>query len=168
MAADKELRGDHGLVADGCQRPANQPLVLTSGVTLRGVVKGAAQVEGLAHQVDRLVVAHPGPVSVAEPHAAEADGRNLQIAVTEFADRSEALASKVRKSAPSATQFPNNPASGILFLFERLDQSLQDIGTERLDQMMIKACLLSTTAIFRPFEACDGRHHWVRCSGLLA
>jgi hypothetical protein len=85
VAADKELRGDHGLVADGCQRPANQPLVLTSGVTLRGVVKGAAQVEGLAHQVDRLVVAHPGPVSVAEPHAAEADGRNLQIAVTEFA-----------------------------------------------------------------------------------
>jgi hypothetical protein len=84
-AADKELRGDHDLVADGCQRPADQPLVLTGGVALRGVVKGAAQVERLAHQVDRLVVAHPRPVSVAEPHAAESDRRDFQIALSECA-----------------------------------------------------------------------------------
>jgi hypothetical protein len=53
-----------------------------------------------------------------------------------------------------------------LFLLERLDQRHQNIWTKRLDQMMIKPCLPSTTAIFSLSEARNGRHQWLRRAGL--
>src|SRR3974390_1000836 len=79
-----ELRGDDDLIADRCQRPADQSLILACGVTFSGVVKGAAQVERLAHQIDRLVLVRRRPVSVTEPHRAQTDRRDFQIATSEF------------------------------------------------------------------------------------
>jgi hypothetical protein len=49
-----------------------------------------------------------------------------------------------------------------------LDQRHQSIGTKRLDQMMIKPCFLSVTAIFWLPEPRNGCHQWLRRVGLLA
>ncbi len=75
-----ELRGDHDLIANGSEGTTDQLLVSTSGVALGGVEEGAAQVESLTHQVNRLVVTNAGAVPMAEAHTAEADRRNLQPA----------------------------------------------------------------------------------------
>ena len=80
-----ELRGDHDLVAEGRQGLAHQFLVRERTVGLGGVEEGDAALEGRPDQRDRLLPVGRRAVTIAEPHAAEADRRDFQTAVAEFA-----------------------------------------------------------------------------------
>lgn len=77
-SVDAELRGDCDLVTNRGQSAADQLLVGAGGVPLGGVEEGAAEIERLAHQLDRLALADPRSIAVAEPHGPEPDGRQLE------------------------------------------------------------------------------------------
>jgi hypothetical protein len=114
-ACHMELRGDDDLIADRRQRPADQPLILACGVTLSSVVKGAAQIEGLAHQIDRLVFVRRRPVSVTEPHRAQTDSRDFQIASSESTFLHRYLPSLLRSPDIARRTQPLKSAANSLF-----------------------------------------------------
>ena len=82
---DAELGGDHHLVADRLQRFADDLFVRVRAIDLGGVEEGDAALEGRPDQADRIRRLHRLAVGLAHPHAAEADGRDFEAAVSEFA-----------------------------------------------------------------------------------
>ena len=82
---EAELGGDHHLVAQRRKRLADQLLVGERAVDLGGVEEGDAALDGGAEQRDHLRPVARLAVGEAQAHAAEADGRDLEAALAEFA-----------------------------------------------------------------------------------
>ena len=78
-----ELGCDHDLLADRGKRFAHELFVPERAVGLGGVEEGDAAVDGRSNQRDHLLLVGGRPVAEAHAHAAEADGRDLQVAVSE-------------------------------------------------------------------------------------
>ena len=77
--ADAELRGQHDLVAPAGERLAEQLLVRVRPVQLGRVEERAAELQRAVDRGDRLALVR-GAVEGGHAHAAEADGRDLQVA----------------------------------------------------------------------------------------
>ena len=82
---EAELGGDHHLAAERRERLADQLLVGERAVDLGGVEEGDAALDGRADQRDPLLPVDRRAVAEAQAHAAEADGRDLQAARSQFA-----------------------------------------------------------------------------------
>ena len=80
---EAELRRDHDLVAERGQRFADELLVRERPVGFGGVEEGHATLERGADHVDPVLLVHRRAVAVAQSHAAEADGRDFQVAGAE-------------------------------------------------------------------------------------
>ena len=82
---EAELRGDHHLVAERRQRLADHLLIGEGAIDLGGVEEGDAALDRRADQRDALLLAERSGIAEVQPHAAEADGRDLQITFSKFA-----------------------------------------------------------------------------------
>ena len=80
---EAELGGDHHLVAERRERLADQFLVGERAVDLGGVEEGDAALDGRADQRDHLALVRRRAVAEAQPHAAEAERRDLEAAAAE-------------------------------------------------------------------------------------
>ena len=85
LEVEPELGGDHHLVAERGEGLADELLVRERAVDLGGVEERDAAFDGRPEQRDHLLLVHGRAVGEAHPHAAEADGRDFQVAVPEFA-----------------------------------------------------------------------------------
>src|SRR5208337_1389849 len=79
-----ELGGDRRLVAPVLERAADQRLVRPRTIHLRRIEERAAEVDGAMESGDRFRLVR-GPIGLAHPHAAEADGGDLEALAAEFA-----------------------------------------------------------------------------------
>ncbi len=77
---ETELRGDRHLVAHVLQRLADDDLVLVGPVDFGGVEERDADVDGLVQRGDGIRFRRAAIVDAGESHAAEPDGRDLQLA----------------------------------------------------------------------------------------
>ena len=93
---EPELRRDHDLIAERRQRFADELFVSEGAVDFGGVEERDAALDGGADQRDHLLLVHRRAIAEAHAHAAEAEGRDFQIAVSEFAF----LHFKIRGCAP--------------------------------------------------------------------
>ena len=75
---EAELCCDHDLLADGRKSFAQKLFVLVRAIGLGSVKERDATLEGRPDQCDRLLLVGSGAVAIAQSHAAEADGRDLQ------------------------------------------------------------------------------------------
>jgi hypothetical protein len=82
---EAELCGDDHLVANGLERFTHDFLVGERTVDFRRVKEGDAAIHGLADERDGLIFAQGMAVAEVQAHAAEADGRDFQVAFTELA-----------------------------------------------------------------------------------
>jgi hypothetical protein len=82
---EAEFGGDHHLVSYGLQGLTDNLLVGEGAVDLGGVEEGDAPIHRLADQRDALLLGQRVTVAEVQPHAAEADGRDFQIAFSKFA-----------------------------------------------------------------------------------
>ena len=82
---EPELGGDHHLLAEGGEGFAHEFFVRVRAVDLGGVEEGDAAFDGRPEQGNHLLLVLGRAVGEAHPHAAEADGRDFQAAVSEFA-----------------------------------------------------------------------------------
>ena len=82
---EAELGGDHHLVAEGREGLADELLVGERAVDLGGVEEGDAALDGRPDQRDPVPLVRGRAVAEAQAHAAEAEGRDFQIALSEFA-----------------------------------------------------------------------------------
>src|SRR5436190_14043021 len=80
---EAELRRDHHPIPDGCERPPDELLVREGAIRFDRVEEGDALVHGGADQRDAVLLVDGRTVAVAEPHAPEADGRDLETASAE-------------------------------------------------------------------------------------
>jgi len=80
-----EFRGDDDLVAEGREGFADKFFVDVRAVNFGGIEEGDAAFEGGADECDAFLLAHGRTEAEAEPHAAEAERGNFEIAFTEFA-----------------------------------------------------------------------------------
>ena len=85
LEVEPELGGDHDLVAERGQGLAHELLVRERAVDLGGVEEGDAAFDGRPEQRDHLLLVLGRAVREAHAHAAEPDGRDFQVAVSEFA-----------------------------------------------------------------------------------
>ena len=76
---EAELGGDHHLSAERRQRFAHELLVGEWAVDFGGVEEGDAALDGRADQRDSCLLFDRRTVAKAQPHAAEADGRDFQL-----------------------------------------------------------------------------------------
>ena len=79
---EAELGGDHHLVAEGCQRLAEQFFVVAGAVGFGGIKESDTQLECAADQFDGGATLGGRTVAVAQAHAAQTDGGNFQPAFT--------------------------------------------------------------------------------------
>ncbi len=82
---EPELGRDHDLVAHRRQRLADQFLVDIGAIDLSGVEEGDAALDRAAQYRDALRLLERRAVGEAQAHAAEADRRDFEVAVAEFA-----------------------------------------------------------------------------------
>src|SRR5438552_7950383 len=82
---DAELGGNHDLSAHGRQRLADELFVGVCTVNLCGIEERDAALDGLADERDHRLLVRWDTVALAHPHATKAEGRNLQVAASEFA-----------------------------------------------------------------------------------
>ncbi len=80
---EAELGGDHHAVAHRGQGLTHKLLVGEGAIDLGGVEEGDAALDGRADQGDGGTPVHGRPVAEVQPHAAKADGRDLEAAVSE-------------------------------------------------------------------------------------
>ena len=85
IEVEPELGGDHHLLAERGERFAHELLVRERAVDLGGVEERDAALDGRAEQGDHLLLVRRRAVAKAHAHAAEADGRDFQVALSEFA-----------------------------------------------------------------------------------
>ena len=85
IECEAELRRDDDAVTDGSEGLAHQVLVGERSVDLRGVEEGDSAVHGSAQHRDHLRAVPGRPVAEAHAHAAEADGRDFELALPERA-----------------------------------------------------------------------------------
>src|SRR5205823_6833943 len=85
ITSDPELRGDHHVRAQGLQRLANQLFVGVRTVDLGGIEERDAAFDGRADERDHRLLVRWDTVALAHAHAAEPEGRDLEIAVSKFA-----------------------------------------------------------------------------------
>ena len=85
IEVEAELGGDHDLVAEGRERLADQVLVGERPVDFGGVEEGYAALDRRADQRDRSPRVVRGAIGEAQAHAAEADRRNLEAALSKLA-----------------------------------------------------------------------------------
>src|SRR6266849_678406 len=140
-----ELRGEHRLVAPTLERPAQQLLVVSPTVHVRGVQEVDPQVQRVVDDVDGLGVVALA-VGAGHGHAPEPDGRDLQVAVPQLAilhgGRSPVLNStgsphhsgRRRRRAPdqlaaAGRRLPDPPREGR----HRLQQVLEAAGAHEED-----------------------------------
>jgi hypothetical protein len=79
-----ELGRDHDLAPDGRERLANQLFVRERTVRLGGVEEGDTMVDGRPDELDHLRAIRRCAVREAHAHAAQADGRDLQPALSKL------------------------------------------------------------------------------------
>ena len=82
---ETELCCDHHVVAERSERLANQFLVGERAVDFGGVEEGDTAFERRPDERNSLLLVDRGTVAVAQSHAAEADGRNLESTVSKRA-----------------------------------------------------------------------------------
>ena len=82
---EAELGGDHDLLTHRAQRLADQFLIDERTIDFRRVEKGHATIDRGAEQRHALVLRKRVRIAEADPHAAEADGRDMKAAAAEFA-----------------------------------------------------------------------------------
>ncbi|MET4845849.1 hypothetical protein ABIF62_006344 [Bradyrhizobium japonicum] len=83
-ALEAELGGDHDLVAEWLKRLAEQLFIGERAVGLGGVEEGHTARDGGPDQRDRLRRLGRRAIAVAQAHAAEAEGRDLEAALAQF------------------------------------------------------------------------------------
>jgi hypothetical protein len=82
---EAELGGDHYLVAERRQGLAHQLLVGEGAIGFGGVEERHSVLERVSDQRDRILFFQSGAIGEVQSHAAEAQGRNFEATVTEFA-----------------------------------------------------------------------------------
>src|SRR5208282_2568461 len=82
---EAEFSSDHDLLSERCEGFANQLFVVEGTVGFSGVEEGNALLDGLPDESDHLPLIRRWPVTKAHAHAAESNGRDFQIAFSEFA-----------------------------------------------------------------------------------
>ena len=82
---EAELGGDHHLIAHRRQRLAHHLFIGERAIDLGGVEEGDAAFRRRADQGDPVRLAERMTVAEIQPHAAKAQGRNLQAALTQYA-----------------------------------------------------------------------------------
>src|SRR5437016_9898662 len=85
ITSDPELRGDHHLSAHRRQRLANELFVGVRTVNCGGIEECDAAFNGCADERDHRLLVRWETVALAHPHAAEPEGRDLEIALSKFA-----------------------------------------------------------------------------------
>ena len=78
------LRSDDHLSPEGREGFAHEFFVRERAVDLGGVEEGDAALDGRPKQLDHLLPVLGRTVAEAHPHAAQAEGRNLQAAFPQF------------------------------------------------------------------------------------
>lgn len=81
---EAELRRDHDVVTERAQRFPDHLFILEGSVDFGGVEEGHTSLEGVADQLDAVLLRKSGAITLADTHAAEADGRNVEAAPAEF------------------------------------------------------------------------------------
>ena len=84
IEVEPELGGDHHLLAEGSEGLAHKLLVDERAVDLGGVEEGDAPLDGGVKQSGHLLLVFGRAVGKAHSHAAEAEGRDFQIALSKF------------------------------------------------------------------------------------
>ncbi len=82
---EPELGGDHHLLADGSESFAHEFLVRERAIHFGSVEEGDAALHGGPEQRDHLLLVLGRTVGKAHAHAAQAEGRDFQVALSEFA-----------------------------------------------------------------------------------
>ena len=82
---EAELGGDHHLAAERSERFAHELFVRERAVDFGGVEERDAAFDGRADQRDHLLLVRGRAVAEAHAHAAEAEGRDFQVAASQFA-----------------------------------------------------------------------------------
>ena len=82
---EPELGGDHHLLAEGSEGLAHEFFVRERAVDLGGVEERDAAFDGRPEQGGHLLLVLGRAVGKAHAHAAEPEGRDFQVAVSEFA-----------------------------------------------------------------------------------
>ena len=93
---EPELGGDHHLLAEGSERFAHEFFVRERAVDLGGVEERDAAFDGRPDQRDHLLLVLGRAVAEAHSHAAEPEGRDFQVALSEFAFLHFLLSGKLR------------------------------------------------------------------------
>jgi hypothetical protein len=84
LKVEPELGGDHHLLAEGSKRLAHELFVGVRAVHLGGVEERDAAFHGCTKKSGHLLLVLGRAVRKAHPHAAEAEGRHFQVALSEF------------------------------------------------------------------------------------
>src|SRR5580693_2248992 len=82
---EAELGGDYDLVADRRQSLPDNLLIGEGTIDLGGVEEGHAAFRRIPDQLDGILFAERMAIAGVEAHTAEADGRNLQVALSKLA-----------------------------------------------------------------------------------
>src|SRR5437667_7359162 len=85
ITSDPELRGDHHLSAHRRQRLANELFVGVRTVDFGGIEECDAAFDGRADERNHRLLVRWDTVALAHPHAAESEGRDLEIALSKCA-----------------------------------------------------------------------------------
>src|SRR6266550_4666646 len=85
IPSDSELRGEHHLCAHWRQRFAYELFVGVRTVNFGGIEERDAPFDGRANERDHRLLVRWETVALAHPHAAEPEGRDLEIALSKFA-----------------------------------------------------------------------------------
>lgn len=114
---DAEFGGDHHLITDRLQCLADDLLILERPIDLRGVEESDAALECRADQADGIRRRHRLPIGLADPHAAEPDGRDLEATLSKCAFLhchcpffSTPACSKTLRATPIAVLAAGHPA----------------------------------------------------------
>ena len=94
--AQPAFRRQHELVAAAFERLADQRLVVPDAVDRRGIEKVIAEVERAVEQPGTIGIARRRAVRMAQRHAAEADGLNVERAELTFAHAATLACAGVR------------------------------------------------------------------------
>ena len=83
--SEAEFRCDHHAVAKRGQGFADKFFVHEGTVGFGGVEESHTELGGRPNQLDRVLPASSGPIAITQPHAAEADGRDFEVAAAQLA-----------------------------------------------------------------------------------
>lgn len=97
---ETELRCNHDLLANRLQRFAHDLLVDARPISLGGVEEGDTALMGRADETDRVAALAGRPITIAQAHAAEANGRHVQRSKFSRFHRHAFLASPTEQRSP--------------------------------------------------------------------